>query len=159
MFTSSEVIKAGTIQAFGGSTAPDGWLFCDGSAISRTLYADLFAVIGTTYGSGDGTTTFNLPNFIGLTSDNVPCCGNGLSLGLTNGTTNAGMVKTTEGQGQQLLSGAPGAYGSAVGQIAAGLDWTSSDNILVGITDDKSKSGIISSLSSASQKSLAIIKY
>lgn len=52
----------GAIAAFGGSIAPTGWLICDGSAISRTTYAALFAVIGTKYGSGDGSTTFNLPD-------------------------------------------------------------------------------------------------
>ena len=52
----------GMISPFGGSTAPDGWLVCDGSAVSRTDYADLFAVVGTTYGAGDGSTTFNLPD-------------------------------------------------------------------------------------------------
>lgn len=46
-------------------TAPTGWLICDGAAVSRTTYADLFAVIGTTYGSGDGSTTFNLPPMAG----------------------------------------------------------------------------------------------
>ena len=44
---------------------PNGWLLCDGSAVSRTTYADLFDVIGTTYGPGDGSTTFNLPDFQG----------------------------------------------------------------------------------------------
>lgn len=52
----------GTINAFGGTTAPDGWLLCQGQAISRTDYADLFAIIGTNFGSGDGSTTFNLPD-------------------------------------------------------------------------------------------------
>lgn len=55
----------GFIQMFAGSTAPTGWLMCDGSAVSRTTYADLFAVIGTAYGSGDGTTTFNVPDLRG----------------------------------------------------------------------------------------------
>lgn len=54
-------LKPGFVCPFAGTTAPDGWLICDGSAISRTTYADLFAVIGTTYGEGDGNTTFNLP--------------------------------------------------------------------------------------------------
>ena len=45
-----------------GTTAPDKYMFADGSAISRTTYAALFAVIGTTYGAGDGSTTFNLPD-------------------------------------------------------------------------------------------------
>lgn len=55
----------GTIQMFGGSTPPNGWLLCDGSAVSRTTYATLYAVIGTTYGTGDGSTTFNLPDLRG----------------------------------------------------------------------------------------------
>lgn len=55
----------GVINAFGGTTAPDGWLLCQGQAISRTDYADLFAVIGTAFGSGDGSTTFNLPDLRG----------------------------------------------------------------------------------------------
>jgi microcystin-dependent protein len=50
---------------YGGSTAPNGWLLCDGSAVSRTTYARLFSAIGTKYGSGNGSTTFNLPNFKG----------------------------------------------------------------------------------------------
>lgn len=52
----------GAILSYGGDTAPTGWLLCDGSAVSRTTYAQLFEVIGTKYGPGDGSTTFNLPN-------------------------------------------------------------------------------------------------
>lgn len=52
---------AGVIEAFGGSVAPAGALICDGAAVSRTTYADLYAAIGTTYGAGDGSTTFNVP--------------------------------------------------------------------------------------------------
>ena len=55
----------GMISLFAGSTAPTGWLICDGTAVSRTTYADLFTAIGTTYGTGDGSTTFNLPNLKG----------------------------------------------------------------------------------------------
>lgn len=55
----------GLIYMFGGSVAPSGFLMCDGSAISRSTYADLFSSIGTTYGVGDGTTTFNLPDMSG----------------------------------------------------------------------------------------------
>jgi microcystin-dependent protein len=56
---------AGTIEAYAGSTAPTGWLLSYGQAVSRTTYANLFAVISTTYGSGDGSTTFNLPDLRG----------------------------------------------------------------------------------------------
>ena len=55
----------GVITAYAGDTAPNGWLLCDGSAVSRTTYADLFSVIGTKCGAGDGSTTFNLPNIKG----------------------------------------------------------------------------------------------
>jgi microcystin-dependent protein len=56
---------AGTIEAYAGSTAPTGWLLSYGQAVSRTTYANLFAVISTTYGVGDGSTTFNLPDLRG----------------------------------------------------------------------------------------------
>lgn len=56
-------VPVGTIIPFAGNSVPQGYLLCDGSAISRTTYASLFAVIGTIYGAGDGSTTFNLPNF------------------------------------------------------------------------------------------------
>lgn len=52
----------GSVMMFAGSTAPTNYLFCRGQAVSRSTYATLFALVGTTYGSGDGSTTFNLPN-------------------------------------------------------------------------------------------------
>ena len=55
----------GTIIQYGSDTIPEGWLLCDGSAVSRTTYADLYAVIGTTFGAGNGSTTFNVPNLKG----------------------------------------------------------------------------------------------
>jgi microcystin-dependent protein len=55
----------GAMHMYGGTAAPAGWLLCDGSAISRTTYADLFAAIGTNYGAGDGSTTFNIPDVRG----------------------------------------------------------------------------------------------
>ena len=56
---------AGSISAFAGLTAPAGYLLCDGSQVSRTTYSDLYAVVGDTFGAGDGTTTFNLPDLRG----------------------------------------------------------------------------------------------
>jgi microcystin-dependent protein len=53
------------VTAFAGISVPGGWLNCDGSAIDRTIYVDLFAAIGTTFGAGDGSTTFNIPNLRG----------------------------------------------------------------------------------------------
>lgn len=59
----ASTIAPGTILPWGGSTVPDGYLLCDGSEISRTTYADLYTAIGTNYGAGNGTTSFNIPNF------------------------------------------------------------------------------------------------
>jgi microcystin-dependent protein len=58
-------IFAGTILPYGGSSAPSGFLLCFGQAVSRSTYADLFAAIGTTFGAGDGSTTFNVPDLRG----------------------------------------------------------------------------------------------
>ena len=71
---------AGIIYQYGGGSAPSGWLVCDGSAISRTTYKNLFNAIGTTYGTGDGSTTFNLPNISSIVKSvntSVPIKGNG----------------------------------------------------------------------------------
>ena len=57
--------EVGVIKPWGKSTAPVGYLLCDGTAVSRTTYADLFAIISTTYGAGDSSTTFNTPNLQG----------------------------------------------------------------------------------------------
>ncbi len=55
-------VASGMITPYAGASAPAGFLLCDGSAVSRTTYAALFSVTSTTYGAGDGSTTFNLPN-------------------------------------------------------------------------------------------------
>jgi len=63
--TNLQTVPTGTVSAFAGSSAPTGYALCDGSAVNRTTQAALFAVIGTTYGVGDGSTTFNLPDLRG----------------------------------------------------------------------------------------------
>lgn len=72
-------IPAGSMAAHAGSSTPSGWLPCDGAAVSRSTYAALFAAIGTTFGAGNGTTTFNVPDLRGRTP-----IGTGQGLGLTN---------------------------------------------------------------------------
>lgn len=67
-FKVSDTVPVGAIMEWTTETAPDGWLICDGSAISRTEYSQLFDVIGTTYGEGDGSTTFNIPEIEDTTS-------------------------------------------------------------------------------------------
>ncbi len=61
----AKLVPSGSITAFGSETAPTGWLVCDGTAVSRTTYADLFNVIGENFGQGDNSTTFNVPDFRG----------------------------------------------------------------------------------------------
>jgi microcystin-dependent protein len=74
----------GSVIAFAGATAPPGWLLCDGSgATSRTTYSNLFAVIGTTYGTGNGSTTFHVPDMRGRTGIGA---GQGLGGALSNRT-------------------------------------------------------------------------
>ena len=64
----SDTLPIGSMVPYGNINPPTGWLVCDGRTISRTTYAELFAVIGTSYGAGDGSTTFNLPNKKGRVS-------------------------------------------------------------------------------------------
>jgi microcystin-dependent protein len=61
----SVINPTGTVLTYAGSSTPTGYLLCDGNAVSRSTYSALFAVIGTTYGAGDNSTTFNLPNLKG----------------------------------------------------------------------------------------------
>lgn len=61
-------LSIGSISTYAGDDTPDGCLVCDGSAVLRTTYSELFAVIGTKFGAGDGTSTFNLPNIIDPTT-------------------------------------------------------------------------------------------
>ena len=80
----STIAPTGVVQAFAGNTTPQGWLLCDGSAVSRTNYAALYAVIGTTYGAGDGSTTFNLPNLVDKFVEGSATAGTVKSAGLPN---------------------------------------------------------------------------
>ena len=86
-------VIAGTIQMWPTVSAPSGYLLCDGTAVSRTTYATLFGVVGTTFGTGDGSTTFNLPNY----QDRMPI-GKGTiatAVGATGGSTDAIVVSHT----------------------------------------------------------------
>lgn len=90
-------IPVGSITLWATSTAPSGWLLCDGSAVSRTAYAHLFAILGTTWGTGDGSTTFNVPNTAGRVVRGV------------NGTytqASTGGLDTQTATGSQVISSA-----------------------------------------------------
>lgn len=92
--TAESSLPAGTMVQWAGASAPANWLLCDGTAVSRTTYATLFAAIGTAYGTGDGSTTFNLPDLRGR----VPVGKNGGSFGTLGATGGAETVTLTEAQ-------------------------------------------------------------
>lgn len=78
-------VPVGEIVAFGGETPPPGWLLCDGSAVSRSTWPLLFAVLGESYGAGDGSTTFELPDLRQRMPMGVAESGTGSTLGETGG--------------------------------------------------------------------------
>ena len=108
-------IATGMIVPYGSNTAPAGFLGCDGSAVSRTTYDDLFDVIGTTYGAGDGSTTFNLPDLVGKfpLGDGV-----GWQLGSTGGSADAIVVSHTHAD--TFSTSSAGSHSHAKGTLAAG---------------------------------------
>ena len=61
----AQILPAGVVMPYGGAAAPAGWLECNGAAVSRTTYAALFTALGTAFGAGDGSTTFNVPDLRG----------------------------------------------------------------------------------------------
>lgn len=96
-------IPAGTVQMFAGKTIPAGWLLCNGANISRTTYSALYNVIGTTYGAGNGSTTFALPNLIDRVVQGAATAGTYKKAGLPNITgkspTRGETPKGTDGTG------------------------------------------------------------
>lgn len=98
---------AGCIEMYAGANAPSGWLKCDGSAVSRTTYAALFTAIGTTYGAGNGSTTFNLPNFNGRTPIGVG----------TSGTTGASSHALASTGGQETHTHTTGNHTLTVNEM------------------------------------------
>lgn len=105
---------AGAVMAFARNSAPTGWLKCNGAAISRTTYSALFSAIGTTFGTGNGSTTFNVPDlrgeFIRGWDD-----GRGIDVGRTFGSYQADEFKYHEHPLQLRLSGSDGGEVSSVG--------------------------------------------
>jgi len=124
------VMPVGTILAYGGDTAPEGWLLCDGLDISRTEYADLFVIIDITYGTGNGSTTFNIPDLRGIF---LRGAGTNGQLTDANGnpfTATLGEYQNDSMQGHEHESGTPlenymttGAYGKInIGSTSAPSD-------------------------------------
>lgn len=101
--SNSAVLPVGTVVDYAGASAPTGWLLCYGQAVDRTTYSALFDVIGETYGVGDGSTTFNLPDFRGRASFGKDDMGGSAASRVTNAVS--GITGTTLGAtgGSQLL--------------------------------------------------------
>jgi hypothetical protein len=108
----------GVITPYGGTSAPTGFLLCDGSAVSRTTYSSLFGVIGTTFGSGNGTTTFNVPDMRQrFPMGKAASGGTGATLGGTGGAIDhthtysgafSGGLEYSAGSGGEYSIGPPG---------------------------------------------------
>jgi microcystin-dependent protein len=104
------VMPSGALLQWPTATAPTGFLLCTGAAVSRTIYAALFAVIGTTFGAGDGTTTFNLPDF-----DNRFAVGAGdlYTVGATGGSKDAVVVSHNHNSGVTGSTSLTGSFPTA----------------------------------------------
>ena len=87
-FVTQNAVLTGALLMWPTASAPSGYLSCDGTAVSRTTYAALYAIVGTTFGSGDGSTTFNLPNY----TNRMPY---GTTIGATGGSADAVVVSHT----------------------------------------------------------------
>lgn len=97
-------IPAGNIGWFAGTTPPDGWMVCNGAEVSRTSYAALFAVLGTTYGEGDGEATFALPDL----RDRVAWGGTGVGAVKAAGLPDlSGIVENVGKEGVDYSYGVP----------------------------------------------------
>jgi microcystin-dependent protein len=105
-----DIIPAGVIWEYGGAAAPTGWLLCNGAAVSRTTYAALFAIIGTAYGSGDGSTTFNVP-------DRRDRVGVGVGPSYSRGQTGGAVTATTSTDGSHNHTGNTGGTTLTTAQI------------------------------------------
>lgn len=127
----------GTILPTVATSAPTGWLLCDGSAVSRTTYANLYTLVGTTFGAGDGSTTFNVPDLRGRTVIGV---GTGAGLtARTRGQTGGAEVHqlgVTEipAHGHDIYAGTDNTSGNSVAAANAGARGFAGSNSVSGLT-------------------------
>lgn len=119
---SAFLLPAGMITAYGGSAAPTGWLLCQGQAVSRTTYSDLFTAIGTAYGVGDGSTTFNVPDLQQRFPLGKAASGTGATLGGTGGAIDHTHTVAAHYHGVgTLATGTTGSgHGHGLGTLATG---------------------------------------
>lgn len=117
--TFSAVLPIGTIIDYGGTTLQDNYLACDGAAVSRTTYAALFTAIGTTWGVGDGSTTFNVPSLARRTTVGSGGSGTGTlgnTVGSTGGAENHSLTSSENGPHTHSYTAIPtGIFGGGSG--------------------------------------------
>lgn len=116
----------GSVNTFAGSSAPSGWLLCDGQLVSRTTYASLFTVIGTTYGAGDGSTTFALPNLkgrvvVGYDSSETEFDTLGETGGSKTNTHNHYTLASNDGVNLYVSGSSNGPRSRVIGGVAHGM--------------------------------------
>lgn len=99
-------VPIGTVITWVAPSAPNGavWLECSGTAVSRSLYSGLFSVLGTTYGSGDGVTTFNLPDFRGMYLAGLPVSGGALNSAVGNVSNQISLTANNLPQHQHTIN-------------------------------------------------------
>jgi microcystin-dependent protein len=137
----------GEIKAYAGLTTPSGWLECDGSAISRETYAELFDTIGTIWGAGDGSTTFNLPNLkgkvpVGYDASQTEFDTVGETGGASTVTLDTTMIPAHT-HGSKSLSGQFHALAYKNGQASNGIITRNSNTANVNSTSSGSKWGTV----------------
>lgn len=126
----SAVPPVGAIMDYAGATAPAGWFLCYGQAVSRSSYPDLFAAIGTTYGIGNGTTTFNIPDCRGRVRAGKDNMGGSSANRLTNqtGGVNGGVLGAVGGAETHTLTTAQLASHTHTGTTASDGSHTHTTN-------------------------------
>lgn len=150
------IVPVGSIVPYAADTPPGGWLVCDGAAVNREDYTELFAVINTKYGSGDGSKTFNLPNFINTTFWGGSSSGTVKAAGLPN-------IKGTISDFRAFTFVKTGAFSASTSRAEAYIGASQWSGYLISPNFDASKSNAIYGKSSTVQppalQTLIIIKY
>jgi len=113
-------VPSGAVFHFAMTSAPTGYLVCDGSAVSRSTYSELFSAIGTTFGVGDGSTTFNLPNLLGEFIRGYNGSGSGKDTGRTFGDQQDDAVTEHNHHIARNSSGTGGASTSGASSLLSG---------------------------------------
>ena len=138
-FSDGELV--GAVASFSGNNAlPEGWLLCNGAAVSRETYAALFNVIGTTYGSGNGSTTFNLPNLIDRFVQGNATAGTVKAAGLPNITGNASFGGSVGSLYSDLPDSASGVFYANLKKTGGTLSTTSGSSYSIGFNASRSSS-------------------